>query len=167
MIAEASNYRLTDPGSLPFHVTSYAAPIDHIGRTQLEDVQLFGERSRETTAVTSQAYCYEQLKHDPSTKTRLIKASYPASSLSFSCVVQETPRSMLAQPDGSMDLWRLLQLQTRSGPCDIGESLAACWCGVDFFVKWFRCSLGCRGLLTTRHFVSYACPANCFCVRAE
>ena len=39
-----------------------------------------------------------------------------------------------------MDLWRLSQLQTRSGPCDIDESLVACWCGVDFYVKWYRCA---------------------------
>ena len=54
--------------------------------------------------------------------------------------VHETPRSMLARPDGSMDLWRLSQLQTRNGPCGIDESLIACWCGVDFYVKWYRCA---------------------------
>ena len=39
-----------------------------------------------------------------------------------------------------MILWHLQQSQTRKGPCGIDESLTACWCGLDFYMKWFRCA---------------------------
>ena len=79
---------------------------------------------------------------DPSTLSQdALNKSEHARFVSFiqQCV-HETPRTLLTRPDGSMDLWRLSQLQTRTGPCGIDESLVACWCGVDFYVKWYRCA---------------------------
>jgi len=197
---EPSDQPLLILAALPFHVTSYTPPADHSEPAQLADVQHFCERFRDSTALTSQAQCYEALKvcvedrnglfhrqpaghtFHPLTKaqiitelyaisvyiyyvlcrTQLLTAIQPAavaaalsqpltqdqlnkSELStfvafIQLCVHETPRSMLARPDGSMDLWRLSQLQTRSAPCGIDESLIACWCGVDFYVKWYRCA---------------------------
>ena len=59
-----------------------------------------------------------------------------------SCVqsnVQVTPRALLTLPGGYLDLWRLMQQQTRRSAPGIDESLCACWCGVDFYTKWYRC----------------------------
>ena len=191
---EPSDRALLILASLPFHVTSYSSPTDHSELTQLADVQLFCERFRDATSVTSQAQCYELLKlcmedrnglfhRQPAGRTfhplskaqivtelyciswyiyyvlcrtqLLVPAAQPAQPPSqdqlnkselarfiafIQLCVYETPRSMLARPDGSMDLWRLSQLQTRSGPCGIDESLIACWCGMDFYVKWYRCA---------------------------
>ena len=198
-IPECSSYEpSTEPllilAALPFHVTSYSSPIGDSEPAQLADVQLFCERFRNSTAVTSQAHCYQVLKScvedrnglfhrqpagqtfHPLTKAQIIAELYciswyiyyvlcrtqllvtsaaPPQPLSqdqlnknelgrfvdfIQLCVHETPRTMLARPDGSMDLWRLSQLQTRSGPCGIDESLIACWCGMDFYVKWYRCA---------------------------
>ena len=59
---EPSDQPLLILASLPFHVTAYTLPADGSALAQLADVQLFCERFRASTAVTSQAQCYEALK---------------------------------------------------------------------------------------------------------
>ena len=49
-----------------------------------------------------------------------------------------TPRVVLNRADGYLQLWQLLQQQTRKTPPGIDESLLACWCGMDFYTKWYR-----------------------------
>ena len=54
-------------------------------------------------------------------------------------IVEITPRVMLDRANGYWDLWRVLQQQNRRTPPGIDESLVACWCGIDFYTKWYRC----------------------------
>jgi hypothetical protein len=62
---------------------------------------------------------------------------------------------MLAQPNGSMDLWSLSQLQTRSGPCGIDESLIACWCGVNFYLNFYVKSCRCAQLAQSINYETF------------